>query len=292
MFIDAENRIQILPTIAAVAFADKGQGAAFIVRLSLFAYLLELTRFQRDERMLVVWADEIEGIAEQVKDLNTRLLSLVWKHRVTNIDVAPSAAGMPGAPTLSAATASKPSAPLQPERVDPVYDFASSFPADFSRDGPAPPPLPESSSGREPELVGGLGGIPPALPPVAGFGTGVGQRRAAMLPTEQADVEQLDELPFHTRSRPRPLSSKFSDTSVSDSAAEKTDDNDKASTSTSTSEIGKDEKVGDAAIDALEAGADAVPRRPMRFEAAIFMGISTGFSFRAYDALESPTITY
>ncbi|EJD36732.1 hypothetical protein AURDEDRAFT_92601 [Auricularia subglabra TFB-10046 SS5] len=65
LFIDSENRIQILPTIAAVAFADKGQGAAFVY----------------DERMLVVWADEVDDIVPAVKDFNVRLLALVWGHR-------------------------------------------------------------------------------------------------------------------------------------------------------------------------------------------------------------------
>ncbi|KZV78101.1 hypothetical protein EXIGLDRAFT_847807, partial [Exidia glandulosa HHB12029] len=157
LFIDKENRIQILPTIAAVAFADKGQGAAFIY----------------DERMLVVWADEVEGIAEQVKDFQTRLLALVWKHRAIASDAAPVAAGMPGAPPAATAlttSARKASTDSKWAHKDPQYDFASSFPADFTRDGPAPPPL-EPTQDRpaqhipEPQTH--------ALPPVAGFGTGV-----------------------------------------------------------------------------------------------------------------------
>ena len=37
LFIDAENRIQILPSMDDLAYAEKGQGAAFIVSTSLYS---------------------------------------------------------------------------------------------------------------------------------------------------------------------------------------------------------------------------------------------------------------
>ncbi|KZV91292.1 hypothetical protein EXIGLDRAFT_770018 [Exidia glandulosa HHB12029] len=65
LFIDAENRIQILRNMSELARAEKGQGAAFI----------------RDERLLVVWSDRVEDIIEEVKNFDSLLLNLVWQAR-------------------------------------------------------------------------------------------------------------------------------------------------------------------------------------------------------------------
>ncbi|KZV80222.1 hypothetical protein EXIGLDRAFT_845734 [Exidia glandulosa HHB12029] len=105
-----------------------------------------------------------------------------------------------------------------------------------------------------------------------------------MLPVEQ---QQLEVMPQFPRSRPRPLSSKFSSDASDSSGNEKADgqahehDNEKTSISDVVSVDGDGKVEGKLSADlgSLEDGAQGLPRRPMRFEAAIFMGIATGFSF-------------
>ncbi|TFY58029.1 hypothetical protein EVJ58_g6671 [Rhodofomes roseus] len=65
IFIDVDNRIQVLETMALLPRADKEQCAAFI----------------RDEGVLVVWSYALETIIPTCRDFEEKLIHLVWKHR-------------------------------------------------------------------------------------------------------------------------------------------------------------------------------------------------------------------
>ncbi|KAL5498540.1 hypothetical protein ACEPAH_1894 [Sanghuangporus vaninii] len=65
LYVDENTRIQILETMARLPRADKEQCGAFI----------------RDERVLVVWADNLDLIIPIVQDLEDKLIKLVWRTR-------------------------------------------------------------------------------------------------------------------------------------------------------------------------------------------------------------------
>ncbi|KAF6752647.1 glycosyl transferase family group 2-domain-containing protein [Ephemerocybe angulata] len=66
IYIDANTRIQILETVSHLPLADKEQCAAFL----------------RDERVLVVWCDDLDQIVPLCKEFNEKLMKLVWRSRI------------------------------------------------------------------------------------------------------------------------------------------------------------------------------------------------------------------
>ncbi|KAF9808119.1 hypothetical protein IEO21_07973 [Rhodonia placenta] len=67
IFVDVDTRIQILVSVAFLPRADKEQCAAFI----------------RDERVLIVWSYSLDTIVATCRELDEKLIQLVWKHRST-----------------------------------------------------------------------------------------------------------------------------------------------------------------------------------------------------------------
>ncbi|THH07348.1 hypothetical protein EW146_g9343, partial [Bondarzewia mesenterica] len=65
IYIDGDTRIQILDTMYELPRADKEQNAAFI----------------RDERVLVVWSDNLDTIIPICHDFDSKLIKLVWTQR-------------------------------------------------------------------------------------------------------------------------------------------------------------------------------------------------------------------
>ncbi|EJD37769.1 hypothetical protein AURDEDRAFT_116681 [Auricularia subglabra TFB-10046 SS5] len=128
MFIDGENRIQILHDMGELAHAVKGQGAAFI----------------RDERVLVVWSDRVEDIIDEVKAFDLQLLNLVWQARPRStflgaLDSAVQSSAssavnlaLSGASSVRALDATKEKAPSG-------ESSSTSLPADLERGAPPPP---------------------------------------------------------------------------------------------------------------------------------------------------------
>jgi hypothetical protein len=55
------------------------------------------TALQRDERVLVVWSDDLEGIIPLCRDFENHLIKLVWSHRnsLSGITPGPSIVGTP-----------------------------------------------------------------------------------------------------------------------------------------------------------------------------------------------------
>ncbi|KAG9044384.1 hypothetical protein FS842_001486 [Serendipita sp. 407] len=69
LYIDQETRIQIIETIAELPTADKEQSAAFV----------------RDERVLICWSDNLDGIIPTCKEFEDKLIALVWKLRTLQL---------------------------------------------------------------------------------------------------------------------------------------------------------------------------------------------------------------
>lgn len=65
LYIDFNTRIQVLDSIDYLPHADKEQCAAFI----------------RDERILVVWTDNLDHIIPMCKEFRDKLIKLVWRTR-------------------------------------------------------------------------------------------------------------------------------------------------------------------------------------------------------------------
>ncbi|KAH8113145.1 glycosyl transferase family group 2-domain-containing protein [Phellopilus nigrolimitatus] len=65
LYVDLNTRIQILDTMSRLPRADKEQCAAFI----------------RDERVLIVWADDLDNIIPLCRDFEDKLIKLVWRAR-------------------------------------------------------------------------------------------------------------------------------------------------------------------------------------------------------------------
>ncbi|EAU83457.1 NCP1 [Coprinopsis cinerea okayama7 len=66
IYIDANTRIQILDTVSHLARADKEQCGAFL----------------RDERVLVVWCDDLDQIIPLCTEFNEKIMKLVWRTRM------------------------------------------------------------------------------------------------------------------------------------------------------------------------------------------------------------------
>ncbi|KAF8452284.1 glycosyl transferase family group 2-domain-containing protein [Boletus edulis BED1] len=73
IYVDHNTRIQILNTMVALPTAEKEQCGAFI----------------RDERVLVLWSDDLDGIVPLCRDFEAMLIKLVWRAR-GNVSVPPS----------------------------------------------------------------------------------------------------------------------------------------------------------------------------------------------------------
>ncbi|KAF5353817.1 hypothetical protein D9758_010571 [Tetrapyrgos nigripes] len=65
IYLDLGTRIQVLETISELASADKEQCGAFV----------------RDERILVVWSDDLDTIIDLCQDFETKLMKFVWRCR-------------------------------------------------------------------------------------------------------------------------------------------------------------------------------------------------------------------
>ncbi|KAF8642084.1 hypothetical protein AX16_009700 [Volvariella volvacea WC 439] len=65
LYIDPNTRVQILDTVTDLPKADKEQCCAFL----------------RDERVLVVWCDELEQVVPLCKDFESKIMKLVWTSR-------------------------------------------------------------------------------------------------------------------------------------------------------------------------------------------------------------------
>jgi hypothetical protein len=66
--LDPATQIQVLDAMPDLAGADKEQRGAFI----------------RDERVLVVWTDDLDHIVPLCKEFEQKLIKLVWKSRPTS----------------------------------------------------------------------------------------------------------------------------------------------------------------------------------------------------------------
>lgn len=65
IYLDVNTRIQILDTVSHLIKADKEQCGAFI----------------RDERVLIVWADELDRIVPLCAEFEEKIMKLVWRSR-------------------------------------------------------------------------------------------------------------------------------------------------------------------------------------------------------------------
>ncbi|KAI5123019.1 hypothetical protein M0805_007640 [Coniferiporia weirii] len=65
LYLDSNTRIQILDNMTRLPRADKEQCAAFI----------------RDERVLVIWSDNLDSIIPVCRDFEDKLIKLVWRAR-------------------------------------------------------------------------------------------------------------------------------------------------------------------------------------------------------------------
>ncbi|KAH9023732.1 glycosyl transferase family group 2-domain-containing protein [Lactarius pseudohatsudake] len=75
IYVDDDTRIQILDTMADLPRADKEQCGAFI----------------RDERVLVVWSENLDTIIPLCRDFEESLIKLVWnRHTVSGMATGPS----------------------------------------------------------------------------------------------------------------------------------------------------------------------------------------------------------
>ncbi|KAI0033593.1 glycosyl transferase family group 2-domain-containing protein [Vararia minispora EC-137] len=93
IYVDDDTRIQILDTMYDLPRADKEQCGAFI----------------RDERVLVVWSDNLETIIPLCHDFDSKLIGLVW-----NLRVAPTAIPTAGSVSPTAPNSAIPSAGATP----------------------------------------------------------------------------------------------------------------------------------------------------------------------------------
>lgn len=67
--LDANTRIQVLDSVSHLPTAEKEQCGAFI----------------RDERVLIVWTDDLDTIVPQCKEFEEKLMKLVWRSRPTTV---------------------------------------------------------------------------------------------------------------------------------------------------------------------------------------------------------------
>ncbi|KAG2365953.1 glycosyl transferase family group 2-domain-containing protein [Suillus spraguei] len=73
IYFDHNTRIQIVPSMAMVPRAEKEQCGAFV----------------RDEAVLILWSDNLDGIIPLCRDFEGKLIKLVWRQR-GNVSATPS----------------------------------------------------------------------------------------------------------------------------------------------------------------------------------------------------------
>ncbi|CAK5270569.1 unnamed protein product [Mycena citricolor] len=86
IYIDHDTRIQILDSMAHLPQAEKEQSGAFL----------------RDERVLIVWSDDIDSIVPHCADFEEKLMKLVWRFRTQNGSASVLTSGSVGAPSTTA----------------------------------------------------------------------------------------------------------------------------------------------------------------------------------------------
>ncbi|KAL4076632.1 glycosyl transferase family group 2-domain-containing protein [Scleroderma yunnanense] len=84
IYVDENTRIQILDSVALLPRAEKEQCGAFV----------------RDERVLVLWTDQLDGIIPLYRDFEDKLIKLVWRARATIISVPSSGTGYSETPSI------------------------------------------------------------------------------------------------------------------------------------------------------------------------------------------------
>ncbi|KAI0086871.1 glycosyl transferase family group 2-domain-containing protein [Irpex rosettiformis] len=84
IYVDDDTRIQVLDSMSWLPRADKEQCGAFI----------------RDERVLVVWAYNLDDVIPTCRDFEDKLIKLVWSRRATLVPTSTSTPAI--APSLSA----------------------------------------------------------------------------------------------------------------------------------------------------------------------------------------------
>ncbi|KAI0809128.1 glycosyl transferase family group 2-domain-containing protein [Irpex lacteus] len=95
IYLDSDTRIQILDSIYHLPRADREQCGAFI----------------RDERLLIVWAYNLDNIIAACRDFEDQLIALVWKQRsaFASIDTSAAPSAAPSSAGSDANLTEKPS---------------------------------------------------------------------------------------------------------------------------------------------------------------------------------------
>jgi hypothetical protein len=119
--------------------ADKEQCGAFIVGwfpmpLSSFIHVFHMS--QRDERVLVVWSDNIASIIPQCREFEDHLIKLVWTQRSSLMAIAPGPS-LPGTPAAASAATSAANSSSEVQLNEKPKDQESA---------PEPAPAPEPSA--------------------------------------------------------------------------------------------------------------------------------------------------
>jgi cellulose synthase/poly-beta-1,6-N-acetylglucosamine synthase-like glycosyltransferase len=118
IYVDRDTRIQIIDTMADLPQAEKEQCGAFL----------------RDERVLIVWSDQIESIVALCADFEEKLVKLVWRSRTASASII-TAGSIPASVTPSTTAsdvnlAEKPSPPSSlPSITEAATTAAASQPA-------------------------------------------------------------------------------------------------------------------------------------------------------------------
>ncbi|KAI0260587.1 glycosyl transferase family group 2-domain-containing protein [Gloeopeniophorella convolvens] len=111
IYVDDDTRIQILDTMFDLPRADKEQCGAFI----------------RDERVLVVWSDNLDTIIPICRDFEESLIKLVWAQRLSLAGLTPgqSLAATPAASTITSAINSASDVQLNEKAQETAVDVAT-----------------------------------------------------------------------------------------------------------------------------------------------------------------------
>jgi cellulose synthase/poly-beta-1,6-N-acetylglucosamine synthase-like glycosyltransferase len=125
IYVDDDTRIQILETMSELPRADKEQCGAFI----------------RDERVLVVWSDNLTSIIPQCREFEDHLIKLVWNQRHSLMAIAPGPS-LPGTPAAASAATSAANSSSEVQLNEKPKDQESA-----SAPAPAPEPSVKPISG-------------------------------------------------------------------------------------------------------------------------------------------------
>ncbi|KAJ6532924.1 glycosyl transferase family group 2-domain-containing protein [Mycena vulgaris] len=113
IYIDSDTRIQILDTMNHLPQAEKEQCGAFL----------------RDERVLIVWSDDIDNIVPLCSDFEEKLMKLVWRARITGSGSILTS-GSAGASVAPSTTASDVNLTEKPAPLPSVADAAAAAQAE------------------------------------------------------------------------------------------------------------------------------------------------------------------